>query len=86
MIINGISSGDQPWLPIRRDAEKIAAADPIFGSSLSAAILDHADLGSAVSHQIGQRLGKIAGDRQQFARIANEAFQASPELVNAAEL
>jgi serine O-acetyltransferase len=60
------------------------ANDPIFGRSLSASILDHSGLGAAVSYQIGQRLGKSAGDRRLFARTANEAFAASPELVDAA--
>jgi serine O-acetyltransferase len=75
---------DQLWLSIRREAEKVAAVDPIFGSSLSAAILDHSGLGSAVAFQIGQRLGNSAGDRLQIARIANEAFRVSPELAEAA--
>jgi serine O-acetyltransferase len=75
---------DQLWLSIRREAEKVAALDPIFGSSLSAAILDHSGLGSAVAFQIGQRLGNSAGHRLQIARIANEAFRVSPELAEAA--
>ncbi len=84
MTPGGSSSGEDLWPAIRREAEKVAANDPIFGRSLSAAILDHPDLGSAVSHQIGQRLGKSAGDRRQFARIAHEAFAASPDLAGAA--
>jgi serine O-acetyltransferase len=84
MTPDGISLGDRLWLSIRHEAEKVAAADPIFGRSLLAAIFDHSDLGSAVSHQIGQRLGKSAGDRRQFERVANEAFATSPDLVDAA--
>jgi serine O-acetyltransferase len=84
MIPNRISSAGHLWLAIRREAEKIAAMDPIFGRSLLAAVLDHSDLESAVSHQIGQRLGKSADDRRQFARVADEAFQESPGLVDAA--
>ncbi len=84
MTSDGISSVDQLWLSIRREAEKVAATDPIFGSSLSAAILDHCDLAGALSCQIGQRLGKSAGDRRLFARIANEAFRTSPGLLEAA--
>jgi serine O-acetyltransferase len=86
MIPNAISSSDQLWQSIRSEAEKIAATDPLFGQSLATAIRDHSDLGSALSHQIGQRLGKSADDRRHFARIANEAFQASPALVDAASL
>jgi serine O-acetyltransferase len=86
MIPNAISSSDQLWQSIRSEADKIAATDPLFGQSLATAIRDHSDLGSALSRQIGQRLGKSADDRLSFARIANEAFQASPALVDAASL
>lgn len=72
------------WRSIRREADAALARDPIFGRSLSTSILDHADLGAAVSHQIGQRLGKSDRDRQEFERVANEAFGASPDLVDAA--
>ena len=37
-----------------------AVIDPIFGGLLSAAILDHADLGCVVAYQIGERTpGKL---------------------------
>lgn len=72
------------WLSIRREAETVLASDPLFGASLSAAILDHSDLGSALAFQIGHRLGKTAAERRQFARIADEVFRASPDLVDAA--
>jgi serine O-acetyltransferase len=62
----------------------VMANDPIFGRSLPAAILDHADLRSAVAHQIGERLGKSTAERGQFAKIAREAFLAAPDLVEAA--
>lgn len=84
MVPDGISPSSELWLSIRREAEAALARDPIFGRSLSASILDHPDLGAAVSYQIGERLGKSDGDRRLFARIANEAFAASPDLVDAA--
>jgi serine O-acetyltransferase len=84
MVPDGISSRGELWRSIRREAETALANDPIFGRSLSASILDHSDLGAAVSWQIGQRLGKSAGDRRLFARVASEAFAASPGLVDAA--
>jgi serine O-acetyltransferase len=84
MAADGNSASEALWHAIRREAETVLANDPIFGRSLSAAILDHSDLGTAVSYQIGQRLGKGASDRRQFARIAGEGFAASPDLVEAA--
>lgn len=82
MTHDGISTG--LWRSIRHEAQTAAAMDPVFGRSLSAAILDHADLGSVVAHQIGERLGKSPEERGQFAQIAREAFLAAPDLVEAA--
>jgi serine O-acetyltransferase len=84
VMIPGENLPDALWLSIRREAEAALARDPLFGGSLSASILDHSDLAAALSHQIGQRLGKTTGDREQFARVAHEAFAASPDLVDAA--
>jgi serine O-acetyltransferase len=81
---NPIAPVDQLWQRVRREAESAIASDPLFGRSLSTAILDHSGLGSAVAHQIGERLGRSADDRALFARIANEAFDAAPDLIDAA--
>jgi serine O-acetyltransferase len=84
MSSNGIASSGDLWQSIRRDAERALARDPIFGSFLSAAILDQSDLGSALSWQVGERVGKTIAERRRFADVAREAFQASPDLVEAA--
>ena len=84
MVPDGVSHSSELWLAIRREAETAQARDPLFGASLSSAILDHADLGGALAHQIGERLGKRADERAQFSRVAREAFAASPDLIDAA--
>ena len=84
MVPDENSRGGELWLAIRREAETALARDPIFARSLSASILDHPDLGAALSWQIGGRLGKSDGDRLLFAGMANEAFAASPELADCA--
>ena len=81
---NATASVDQLWRSVRREAETVLASDPLFGVSLSAAILDHSDLGSAVAHQIGERLGRLTAERGRFARVAREAHHGSPDLVEAA--
>ena len=86
MTQNAIVPVDQLWQSLRREAETVLASDPLFGASLSAAILDHPNLGSAIAYQIGERLGKRAADREQFARVAGEAFHAAPDLIEAASL
>jgi serine O-acetyltransferase len=84
MIQNAMVTAEQLWQSVRREAENAIARDPVFGGTLTRAILDHADLAGAVAHQIGERLGKSAADRAQFARLAREAYRASPDLVEAA--
>jgi serine O-acetyltransferase len=84
MTPHGFVSGNKFWRSIRREAESAIARDPVFGASLSAAILDHGDLGGAVAFQIGERLARRAADSRQFAQIAREAFLAAPGLVEAA--
>ena len=78
------ATAGQLWRSIRSEAEDVLAADPVFGLSLQAAILDHPDLGSALASQIGERLGRGAADRQQIARVAREVFASAPELVESA--
>ena len=79
MTQNEIAPVDQLWRTVRCETETVLAGDPLFGAALSAAILDHADFASALAHQIGERLGKHEVDREQFARVAREAFHAAPE-------
>jgi serine O-acetyltransferase len=81
---NAIVPVDELWQRVRREAETALASDPLFGRSLSSAIIDHSGLGNAVAHQIGERLGRNTDDRERFARIAREAYQTSPGLVDAA--
>ena len=84
MVADGMASAENLWRSIRREADAVAAGDPVLGKTLALAILDHPDLGSAIAFQIGQRLGTGEADRAQFTRVANEAFRASPDLVEAA--
>jgi serine O-acetyltransferase len=84
MIADEVVSAENLWHSIRREAEAVAAGDPVFAQTLALAIFDHPDLASAIAFQIGQRLGTSSADRAQFTRIANEAFRAAPDLVEAA--
>ncbi|MGY3454177.1 serine O-acetyltransferase EpsC [Bradyrhizobium sp. USDA 4353] len=72
------------WQSILREARSSAAADPVFGRAVSAAILDHPDLGSMIAHQIGARLARHDAERTRLARIARDAQHAAPALIDAA--
>jgi len=84
LIDHQIAPVDQLWRALRHEAVSVLARDPLFGASLSAAILDHPDLGPVLAHQIGERLGKHLADRELLARVAREAYRASTDLVDAA--
>jgi serine O-acetyltransferase len=75
---------DQLWRSIRREAERAAACDPVFGAALSSAVLDHPDFAHALAHQIGERLGRSPTDRVRFAQLARDAFAGAPDLIDAA--
>jgi serine O-acetyltransferase len=79
-----MASAEQLWHSVRREAEATAAADPVLAPSLGRSILDHPGLASALALQIGQRLGAKDEERARFTRVANEAYAAAPELIEAA--
>lgn len=84
MAADEIASVESVWRSLRQEAEAVTARDPVFAATVARSILDHAGLGSAIAHQIGQRLGAGEADRARFTRVANEAYAASPDLVEAA--
>ena len=84
MTADGITLAESLWRSIRSEATAVAAGDPAMGKTLALAISNHPDLGSAIAFQIGQQLGTSAADRARFTRVANEAFRAAPDLVEAA--
>ena len=81
-----MASAQQLWTSVRREAEAIAAIDPVLAPSLAASILDHPGLGPALARQIGHRLGATAEDRALCSRTAGDAYAAAPALVEAAGL
>lgn len=83
MIFDAKLSAAGVWAAIAAEAEHIAAADAVIGRSLSTAIFDHEGLEGALAFQIGLKLGH-AGDRRTFRHAAEQAFQLSPEIVDAA--
>ncbi|MBR0854276.1 serine O-acetyltransferase [Bradyrhizobium liaoningense] len=79
-----IVASDSLWREIRSEAERAAAADPVFGKVLADTILVHDDFAAALADLIGRRLGGSSADRAHFAAFSRNAFGRSPELVEAA--
>nr|GAJ33099.1 serine acetyltransferase [Bradyrhizobium sp. DOA9] len=72
------------WEQIRGEAQRAAAADPIFGKALAGAILVHDDFTAALADLIGRRLGGTTAERERFTTCSCDAFRGQPDLVEAA--
>lgn len=72
------------WQEIRGEAQRAAAADPVFGKALAGAVLVHDDFTAALADLIGRRLGGSAAERERFTAVSRDAFRGQPDLVQAA--
>lgn len=79
-----ISANDSLWQKIRAEAQRAAAADPVFGKSLAGTILDYDDFAAALADLIGRRLGNSAAEQTRFTSFVRDAFRGQPDLVEAA--
>lgn len=79
-----IMASDILWQEIRGEAERAAAADPVFGRALADAVLAHDDFTAALADLIGRRLSLSAADRERFTTFSCHAFRGQPDLVEAA--
>jgi serine O-acetyltransferase len=77
-------ASDGLWQRVRGEAQRVRAADPVFGAALAQSVLAHDDLAAALSDLIGRRLGRNAIEAARFATFANGAFRNQPDLVEAA--
>jgi len=78
------ASSDSLWQEIRDEAQRAAAADPVFGKALADAILAHGDFGAALADLIGRRLGGGVAEQARFAAFSSDAFRAAPGLIETA--
>ncbi|MBR0820408.1 serine acetyltransferase [Bradyrhizobium liaoningense] len=79
-----IMASDSLWQAIRGEAERAAAADPVFGKAVADAILAHDDLAAALADLIGRRLGGSAAERARFTAFSSDAFREEADLIAAA--
>jgi serine O-acetyltransferase len=79
-----ITASDSLWQTIRGEAQRAAAADPVFGKAVASAILAHDDFAAALADLIGQRLGSGATERARFTSFSREAFHGEPDLIEVA--
>lgn len=78
------AANDSLWQKIRGEAQRAAAADPVFGKALAGAVLVHDDFAAALADLIGRRLGASAAECARFTAFSRDAFGGQPDLIEAA--
>ena len=73
------------WASLRNESQRAAKAEPALASLLNAVVLSHEDLGDALSYQLARKLGDQELRAMSAREISEEAFDADPSLVAAAE-
>jgi serine O-acetyltransferase len=73
------------WAALRAEAQQGAADEPSLASLLNAAVLAHDGLAPALSFQLGRKLGGAGLDPMTVREVADSAYAAEPDLVDAAE-
>ena len=73
------------WTDLRASAEAAVREEPHLASQMSAVILSHDDLASALSFQIGRKLGDSELGPMSVREVCRDAFAADPSIVSAAE-
>jgi len=79
-----IMASDSLWQEIRGEAQRAAAADPVFGKALAGPILARDDFAAALADLIGRRLGASAPDCARFTAFSRNALRGQPDLIEAA--
>jgi serine O-acetyltransferase len=80
-----VASPPPVWAGLRNEAERAARDEPALASLLNAVILSHDRLGDALSYQLARKLGDQELRAMSAREISEEAFEADPSLVAAAE-
>jgi serine O-acetyltransferase len=80
-----VAAQHEIWADLRASAEAAARDEPRLASQMSAVILSHGDLASALSFQIGRKLGDSELGPMSVREVCRDAFDADPSIVAAAE-
>ena len=73
------------WAALRNEAERASKEEPALASLLNSVILAHDRLADALSYQIARKLGDQELRAMSAREFAQEAFEADPGIIAAAE-
>ena len=73
------------WAALRNQAEAAARAEPALYSMLNSVILQHDRLADALSYELAAKLAWHELSAMSLRELADEAYEADPDIVKAAE-
>ncbi|MDQ0462495.1 serine O-acetyltransferase [Caulobacter ginsengisoli] len=79
------TSAPPVWASLRNEAERAARDEPALASLLNAVILSHTNLADALSYQLARKVADQELRAMSAREFADEAYQADPSLIAAAE-
>lgn len=73
------------WAALRNEAVRASSTEPGLASLMNAVVLKHDRLDAALSYQLARKLGDQELRAMSVREICEEAYEADPSLVSAAE-
>ncbi|HEY5288642.1 MAG TPA: serine O-acetyltransferase [Caulobacteraceae bacterium] len=73
------------WAALRNEAQHLAAEEPSLASLLSAVVIRHQSLASALSYQLARKLSDQELRAMSLRELADEAYAADPTIIDKAE-
>lgn len=75
-----IIAHDPTWSRIRREAEEMAAQEPLLASYVHAIVLKHSKFEDALSYQLAAKLSSTEVPAMLLREVFDEAFTSDPEI------
>jgi len=73
------------WAALRNEAERASRDEPALASLLNAVVLSHDRMADALSYQFARKIADQELRAMSAREIADEAYEADPSLITAAE-
>ena len=80
-----VASAPPVWASLRNEAQHVAKAEPSLASLLNAVVIRHSSIADALSYQLARKLGDQELRAMSLREVAEEAYEADPSIVAAAE-
>ncbi len=72
------------WEALRKEAADIIGKEPEMEATLKTFILDHASMGEALAHFLGQRLGVVDNNAAMIRDVCRKAIESDPDILQGA--